>query len=264
MRWEGLTASEFPGAVRETGGVCVVPMGVLEKHGDHCPLGTDYLIARAVAAKATEKESAVVFPAFYFGQVNEARCFPGTIALPPVLMFELLDAVCDEIGRNGFGKIILYSGHDGNPYLLGYLVNAQRWQEKPYVVYVPRTRLTPARLKEMQALFDTWGGHGGEWETSAVLAGSPEMVKMEAAPDEPVESLGRLRDLGDIYTGMSWYANHPEHFAGNPRPATAEKGRAFIEAMADTLAEYIAAVRADEVAPALQDEFFRRVEGIGK
>jgi creatinine amidohydrolase len=239
-------------------------MGVLEKHGNHLPLGTDYLNAHVVAVQAAEKEPAVVFPPFYFGKIFEARCFPGTIALPPVLLLELLDAVLDEIGRNGFKKIILYSAHDGNPHLLGYLVGLQLWREKPYVVYVPGTRLTPERLERMKAHFDTGGGHGGEWETSTVLTHSPEMVRMKTIPDEPADSLNRLEHLGGLSTATGWYARYPEHYAGDARTATAEKGKAFIEAMADTLVEYIVAVKADRVAPALQDEFFRRAERVGK
>lgn len=263
MRWEGLTWPDFPDAVRKAAGVCVVPMGVLEKHGNHPPLGTDYLNAHVVAALAAQKEPAIAFPDFHFGQIFEARCFPGTVVLPPVLLFKVLDAVCDEIGRNGFRKVILYSAHDGNPHLLGYLVNLQLWREKPYVVYVPRACLTPQRLEKMKAVFETEGGHGGEWETSTVLSHSPEVVRMETIPDEPADSLNRLEHLGGVHTATGWYARYPEHYAGYARPASAKKGEAFVQAMAETLAEYIAAVKADDVAPALQDELFRRVERVG-
>ncbi len=264
MRWEALTAPDFAEAVRKTEGVCVLSMGVLEKHGEHMPLGTDYLNAHVVATKAAQKEPAVVFPAFYFGQIFEARCFPGTVAIPPVLLLELFDAVMDEIGRNGFRKIILYSAHDGNPNLLGYLRNMQLWKEKPYVVYVAHPRLTSERLEEMKKVFKTGGGHGGEWAARAVMAHSPEMVKLEAAPDEPAESLERLDHLKNLSTAVGWYARYPEHYSGFGKPASAEKGKVFVEAMAETLAEYIRAVKSDQVAPALQEEFFRRVDEVGR
>ena len=263
MRWEGLTSPDFAKAVRQTG-VCVLPMGVLEKHGNHLPLGTDYLNAHVVATLAAEVEPAVVFPAFYFGQIFEARCFPGTVAIPPTLLLELLVAVLDEIGRNGFRKIILYSAHDGNPHLLGYLNNLQLWREKPYVVYVPRTRVTPERIEKMKPLFETGGGHGGERETSTVLSHSPEMVRMETIPDEPVAPMKRLEHLEGLSTVTGWYARYPEHYAGDARPATAQKGKVFVQAMVDTLVEYVRAVKADKVAPALQDEFFKRVDEVGE
>lgn len=76
MNWEKLTAPEFKKASAETG-VCIIAFGVLERHGDHLPLGTDYLNGHRLATLAAEKEKAVVFPPFYFGQIYEARCFPG-------------------------------------------------------------------------------------------------------------------------------------------------------------------------------------------
>jgi creatinine amidohydrolase len=264
MRWEALTSTDFPEAVRKSGGVCILPMGVLERHGNHLPLGTDYLNAHHVATLAADKEPAVVFPAFYFGQIFEARCFPGTVALPPVLMLELLDAVLDEIGRNGFKKIILYSAHDGNPNLLGYLVNMQLWKEKPYVVYVSRTRITNERREAVKPHFATGGGHAGEWETSMVMAHHEEWVKLESVPDKWVDPLKRKTTPDGISTATDWYANYPDHYCGDAKPATAEKGRIYVQAWVDTLAEYIAGVKTDKAAPALQDEFFKRADQVGK
>ena len=109
MQWEQLTADEFRVAARETG-VCVIALGVLEKHATHLPLGTDYLNAHRIACLAAEKEPAVVFPPFYFGQIYEALCFPGAVALKPTLLVELLQSVFDEIGRNGFAKIVVVYG----------------------------------------------------------------------------------------------------------------------------------------------------------
>ena len=80
MQWENLTAQEFAEAVRKTG-VCIIAIGVIEKHSEHLPLGTDFLNGHKIACLAAEKEDAVVFPPFYFGQINEARCFPGTLTM---------------------------------------------------------------------------------------------------------------------------------------------------------------------------------------
>src|SRR5512143_2967910 len=117
MQWEQLTATDFAKAARETG-VCVLSLGVLEKHSEHLPLGTDYLVGHGVACLAAEREPAVVFPPFYFGQIYEARCFPGALTLKPTLLLELITSVMDEIGRNGFKKIILLNAHGGNNHLI--------------------------------------------------------------------------------------------------------------------------------------------------
>ena len=78
MQWENLTSPDFATAVRETG-VCILTFGVLERHSEHLPLGTDYLNGHKLACLAAAREPAVVFPPFYFGQIYEARCFPGTV-----------------------------------------------------------------------------------------------------------------------------------------------------------------------------------------
>src|SRR5579872_4087351 len=79
-RWEELTAGDFRGAIQQAKGVCLLPFGILEKHGPHLPIGTDLINVRWVAQHAAGQEYAVVFPAYYFGQIEEARHEPGTVA----------------------------------------------------------------------------------------------------------------------------------------------------------------------------------------
>ena len=154
MQWENLTSPDFGEAVRQTG-VCIIPLGVLERHSDHLPLGTDFLNSHKLASLAAEKEPAVVFPPFYFGQIYEARCYPGTFTLKPILLVEVLQAVMDEIGRNGFKKIILLNGHGGNIHLLHFLAQCSLWEEKPYSVYLFERELTEARQKEWDDILET-------------------------------------------------------------------------------------------------------------
>src|SRR5206468_10680017 len=63
--------------------------------------------------RSTKSEYAVVFPDYFYGQIYEARHQPGTFALPSRLIWELLDATCEEIARNGFTKIVIVNGHGG-------------------------------------------------------------------------------------------------------------------------------------------------------
>lgn len=260
MQWEQLTATEFAAAVRETG-VCVLALGVIEKHSEHLPLGTDYLAGHRICCLAAEQEPAVVFPPFYLGQIYEARCFPGTVTLEPTLLIRLIQGVLDEIGRNGFRKIILYNAHGGNNHLLGFLGQCSLWQEKPYSLYMPTRRLTPEGEKEWNTLRATnFGGHACEEETSMVLGTYPHLVKLERVPEKPALPLGRLAHLPANYSGIWWYADYPDHYAGDARTASEEKGKVLVRLMADCLAQYIAAVKADQTVPALEREFFYRVE----
>lgn len=258
MQWEQMTSPDLGRAAREVG-VCVVAMGVLERHSEHLPLGTDYLNAHRIASLAAEKEPAVVFPPWYFGQIYEARAFPGAVTLPPALLLELVQSVFDEIGRNGFRKIIMYNGHGGNTHFIHFLAQASLWEQKGYTLYAPSMRLTPEREERWKAIRETTeDGHAGEQETSVSLANHAHLVRTERIPDQPGHALRRLAALGDAFTGIGWYSNYPEHYAGDARFASKEKGEILVEMAVDTLAEFIAAVKADTVAPALEEEFFRR------
>jgi creatinine amidohydrolase len=264
MQWEELTATDFARAVRETG-VCVLPLGVLEKHSEHLPLGTDYLAAHRVACLAAEQEPAVVFPPFYFGQIYEARCFPGALTLKPTLLLELLQGVLDEIGRNGFTKIVLYNGHGGNTHFLSFLAQCSLWEKKTYSLYMPMRPLTPEGEKEWRALLESeFGEHAGETETSLMLGTYAHLVKLERIPEKPGAPLGRLGHLPRTMTGIWWYGDYPQHYAGDARPATPEKGQVLTRLMVEALAHYLAAVKADETVPALEQEFFRHERHLGR
>lgn len=258
MQWENLTAPDFEHAVKETG-VCVLAMGVLERHSEHLPLGTDFLNGHRLACLAAQREAAVVFPPFYFGQINEARCFPGAFTLRPELLVELLRAVLDEIGRNGFKKIVIVNAHGGNNHLIPFVAQCTLWEQKPYSLYWFNGDLGEERSRRWEEALETkLHGHACECETSITLANYPELVKMETVPQDPGDPLGRMQGLKSGYAGIWWYADYPEHYAGDARTASAEKGRILRDLEVEALAEFLAAVKADTVVPALEAEFFRR------
>ncbi len=259
MQWEQLTSPDFKAAVEQTG-VCIIATGVIERHSEHLPLGTDFLNGHRLACLAAEKEPAVVFPPFYFGQIYEARCFPGAVTLRPTLLIELIQAVFDEIGRNGFKKIIILNAHGGNNALLPFLAQSSLWEEKPYSIYLYTGPLTPERQSAWDAIVETSNhNHACECETSISLANHPELVHMERVPKEPADPLDRLEQLPHNFSGISWYANYPQHYAGDAHPANREKGLKLRQIMVDNLAEFISAVKADRCVPALEKEFFERV-----
>ncbi|HEX4484831.1 MAG TPA: creatininase family protein, partial [Terriglobales bacterium] len=71
VHWEELTADDFRTGIQQSHGTCVLPIGILEKHGPHLPLGTDLLNVRYAALHAAEQEYAVVFPEYYVAQIFE-------------------------------------------------------------------------------------------------------------------------------------------------------------------------------------------------
>ena len=258
MQWEELTEPRFRKAVADTG-VCVVAMGVVEKHADHLPLGTDFLNAHRIACLASEIESAVVFPPFYFGQIYEARCFSGTLTLSPKLLLQLIHEVFDEIGRNGFRKIIIYNGHGGNNSLLPFIAQCSLWEQKPYTLYLYRGLSERDREAWKKVLETEEHGHACECETSISLANFEHLVDGEAmASAEPAKALGRMRHLPQAYLGISWYADYPNHYARDARSANKHKGEKLRRLIVDSLASFIGEVKKDKTAPTLQEEYFQR------
>lgn len=101
VQWEELTGPDFQKAIQKSGGTCLLPLGIIEKHGPQLPLGTDLINVRYVSVKAARQEYTILFPPYCFGQIFEARHEPGTVAYSEHLQMELLQATTDEMGRNG-------------------------------------------------------------------------------------------------------------------------------------------------------------------
>lgn len=257
MQWEYLNSKKFCEAVKDTN-LCILPMGVLERHSDHMPLGTDCLAAHYVACKAAEKEDAVVFPTFYFGQSNESRAFPGNISLNPILTLQLLEQVLDEIARNGFQKILLYSWHGGNIHMNHFLAQTRLWEKKPYSLYV--YEMNQQLIDDITSITGCPPCHADIWETSVIMALHPESIHMEQLPKEPAFALGRLSELKNAYTGIWWYADYPENYTNDAHEASSEKGRRILDVHVKSLAECIRHVKEDVIVKKLEDEYQKRAE----
>src|SRR6201987_3529738 len=139
-KWEELTAPDFVQAVHQSQGVCVLPFGIIEKHGPHLPLGTDLINVRYATEHAAAQEYAVIFPAYYFGQIAEAKHEPGTVSYSMHMQLDLLQETTDEMARNGCKKIVIVNGHGGNESLPPYFAQPHLQTQNYYVVYVSRWR----------------------------------------------------------------------------------------------------------------------------
>jgi creatinine amidohydrolase len=260
MNWEELSSDDFPQAVRAAQSVCLVPLSVIERHGHHLPMGTDMFIGRELCRRTAALEPAIIFPDAIFTQILEARHVPGTIALDADVIMFLLDNICREIARNGLKKIVLVSAHGGNEYFARYFAQIQLERTRDYVIYVADPHLTTETEAELAAMWETSiDGHAGEQETSEILAIRPDLVRLDRASIDgeglPLDRLKALNDLG-VYTGIWWYADHPTHYRGDGRPATAEKGHRVLDARAQALARIVRLIKQDETTPRLQQEFY--------
>jgi creatinine amidohydrolase len=257
-KWEELTAPDFIKALSESGGICIIPMGIIEKHGPHLPLGTDLLDVREVCARAVKQEYAIVFPQFYFGQIFEAQHQPGTMAYSPDLVWNVLQETCDQLGRNGITKIILVNGHGGNENLIPYFCQAQLATPRSYAVFMFQPEENDQFIEKVKKLRKTTtGGHADEMETSMILSHRPDLVHIDRAASQSGEDLNRL-NLPYTYTGIWWYAKYPNHYAGDGSYASKELGNLILDSEAEQLATMIKSVKADKTVMELQNEFYEK------
>ncbi len=255
VHWEELTAADFREGIHRSQGTCLLPFGILEKHGPHLPLGTDLLDVRYAALHAAEQEYAVVFPEYYFGQIAEARHEPGTIAYSRDLQLALLQETTDEMARNGCKKVIIVNGHGGNEHLLPYFAQTQLDKPHDYVVYVFDKRTPDSGGPPKKTSTDM---HAGENETSKMMISRPDTVHLDRANSESGADQHRQNLPEGVYTGIWWYARFPNHYSGDGSAATKELGKFQMDWWIDTLAKTIRAVKADEVSLKLQNEFYEK------
>jgi len=255
VKWEELTSADFRDAIAQAQGTCLLPFGILEKHGPHLPLGTDLLDVRYAALHAAEQNYSVVFPEYYFGQIFEAMHEAGTIAYSAELQLKLLQETTDEMARNGCKKIIVVNGHGGNENLLPYFAQGQLDKPHDYVVYVQWGREEPKGGPEKKDHVDM---HAGESETSSMMIARPDLVHQERAESESGADQKRVNLPDDVYTGIWWYARFPNHYSGEGALATKELGTFEMNAWIAAIDEAIRAVKADDESLKLQNEFYEK------
>ncbi len=236
VHWEELTAADFHDGIARAQGTCLLPFGIMEKHGLHLPLGNDLLNVRYVALNAAQQEYAIVFVAYSRG-----------------LQLQLLQETTDEMARNGCKKIIIVNGHGGNNSLLPFFAQTQLEAPHDYVVYVlgitrsgqgePKHKSNPAT--DM---------HAGESETSLSMIARPDLVHLDRAPQESGADQARLKLPEGLYTGIWWYARFPNHYAGEGAAASRELGEFEAKTWINGIVQAIRAVKADQESLRLQNE----------
>jgi len=255
VHWEELTAADFREGIHRSQGTCLLPFGILEKHGPHLPLGTDLLDVRYAALHAAEQEYAVVFPEYYFGQIAEAKHEAGTMAYSRSLQLALLQETTDEMARNGCKKVLIVNGHGGNDSLLPYFAQTQLDKPHDYVVYVfdERTPQTGGPAKKTKIDM-----HAGESETSKMMISRPDTVHLDRAASESGADQHRQNLPEGVYTGIWWYARFPNHYSGDGSAATKELGEYQMKWWIDSVVKAIRGVKADDVSLKLQNEFYEK------
>jgi creatinine amidohydrolase len=227
----------------------VILLGSTENHGPHAPLGTDTLIAAGVGERLARRLDALATPVLPFGHAAHHLPFPGTISLTNRTLATVLVETVSGLALGGFESFVFLSGHGGNRLAIDLAV-AELSQALPQKVYVHARMLpvqTGAAFRESvqarwpEPLSEPWGAHGGEQETSAVMALRPELVDLTEAPP-PVDMDQYLKSTRDpavtrAHPNLAEVAPHGSW--GDPRGADPEQGLLFFDEMATQLAERI-------------------------
>jgi len=205
------------------GRVVIFPIGSVEEHGKHLPLGTDSVQPEYVALEAARQTGCLVAPPFRYGIVNAARNFPGSLTIQFNTLFNVAKDILSELSRNGFNRIIVLSGHAGSSHMVALRLAAQK------VIYQngeengkQRTRIMVLSdydfAEELSSeLADPRDGHAGTIETSRVMAIRPDLIKSKGIPSN--YEMPRFEVV-----------LHPEQYfpsgvLGDPTAATKEKGQ---------------------------------------
>lgn len=244
MQWAHLTAADLAQACKSTNATAALPIGSLERHGDHLPLGTDAMAVERKVLAAARIEPLVVLPTLYYTHVKEMKNSLGAIAFETDLLMKMVENICDEASRNGFKKIILINGHGGNRFWLPLLMMDLCDADKDYAAFFLRLdQYDVSRQIHKLRDSDVPEAHAGEIETSVALHLYPELVKMDRLPAEP----GLPRDLPAVpaYTPIEWYSMYPDAYAGDARPATAEKGKNAFDIQVSAMAKAFKDIKAN-------------------
>jgi creatinine amidohydrolase len=195
----------------------IVPVGALEAHGPHLPLGADQIQAEATAFALADRTDALVAPTIPYGSAPGARRFPGTVSLSIAPLEGYAEGVLAELARAGVRRILLLSGHAERGHMAALREAADHVMRDFDAVRI-------AVLSDYDFVYELRGeaspatdGHAGLLETSRVLAIAPETVGTE----RPAAQNRRSPFLPGAPTDVEW----PESVMGDTAPASAELGR---------------------------------------
>jgi creatinine amidohydrolase len=253
MKWLELAATDFDEALGESAGVVLIPVGSIEIHGPHLPVGCDTLIVERFVEMVAEQEPVVVAPVMAYTMAPVARLHPGGVSLPPELLVEHLQKVCDELARNGFSKIILVHAHGGNVPMHQMTLATTLDRAKPYSLYsippLAGAGDTIAKLMESEEY-----GHACEIETSLALYVFPHLCHMDRVRGK-IYPRQRDLDVGPAATPVDWAAHYPHYAVGDASKASAEKGEKIMKAWVDSVVDVVRKVKQDEVVERIMERF---------
>jgi creatinine amidohydrolase len=214
----------------------VLAVGSTESHGEHLPHGTDTLVAEHLAEAVAERvEGLLVLPGLPYGMSVHYASFPVAITLTTETLARVLREVLESLLAHGILRLLIVNGHDGNIPAIEAATREFRVAHPEMRVAVLEAWWVTAGELLPEGTFEAWGGlgHGGEGETSMMLAVEPGLVDMERAK-------GVIPDLPE-HVQLKWIFDELTPYAatGDPTRATVEKGEMMRDALVECLVSFI-------------------------
>lgn len=204
--------------------IAILPIGAVESHGDHLPLGTDSILAERLSEKIVEEVGGMILPTLHYTQVwSLGRC-QGTIGISNDLLRDTIKEIGLEVKRNGFEIFVIINTHLGNLSAIKEGVRAIHNDEmKIYFFTYPGANRPLSEVMESGKLYGNFF-HADEIETSYMLYLAEEYVDMDKAIDGTVEVPEEIS-----YTPIRWDEFNKTSVMGDATKATKEKGQYVID-----------------------------------
>ena len=227
MRMDEMSSASFAEEVKRDP-IVFLPMGAMEAHGPHLPLGTDTFQPEFVVKAVSDNVNGIVAPTINYGQHSSTRNFPGTIDISFDTLRAMVMDILDAFQRNGIRKVVIVSGHLGSVHRSAIKLACERAARQGLkVMFLSDYEL--AYLKKPDVCEGQPDGHGGIIETSRIIDIRPDLVKEERTAGEFVDTRFMVRADAECCL--------PQGFGGDARRANKEKGRFVnqfvIEALTD-------------------------------
>jgi creatinine amidohydrolase len=245
--WGNRTYKEVGKTGRLDGSILVIPIGSIEQHGHHLPVGTDTILVTEVANLAAERVAdsvpLLVTPPLWTGHSPHHMPFGGTISLSDATLRSVLVETADSALENGFDAVLFLNGHGGNAALITTTTSAVG-ADHPETEVLGLTYFTLAKpfIDDIRESEPGGMAHGGEFETSLMLHLHPELVREDELEgtymEEPYEHSGTdLVESGPLSVYRTFDEYSESGAVGDPALASAEKGAEIYERLGDELEE---------------------------
>jgi len=228
--------------------VCVIPCGTTEQHGPHLPLSVDFVTAGMISELAVKKAApnALLLPTVSYGFNEHHMDFPGTIAIPGQDFINYTANIGMSLARHGFDKILYVNGHGSNRPFLEIAAREVCNRTDAFAALVSWWSLIPRKLLDEVLTSEVPGGvsHACELETSALLYLRPDLVDMSKAVKDQGFQPGKymwrdLRVTAPLVFNEQWSRFSETGIQGDPTLATAEKGKIFVDAAVEHMANLL-------------------------